>query len=87
LFYGTWVSDSQSGFRAFSRYAASLINTNADKYEYDSHVIREIRDHNLKFKEIPIKVKYTDYSMGKIHQQGFTNGIKTLLRMIWKILS
>lgn len=86
LFYGIHVSDSQSGFRAYSRFAATIIDTKADKYEYDSKVIREINNNRLKFKEVEIKVRYTKYSMGKSHKQGFFNGLKTLSRMIWDLL-
>jgi UDP-N-acetylglucosamine---dolichyl-phosphate N-acetylglucosaminyltransferase len=86
LLYGIHVSDSQSGFRAYSHYAANIIDTKADKYEYDSKVIREINNNRLKFIEVPIKVRYTEYSMGKPHKQGFVNGIKTLVRMIWGML-
>lgn len=86
LLYGLHVSDSQSGFRAYSRYAATIIDTKADKYEYDSKVIREINSNRLRFAEVPIKVRYTEYSMGKPQKQGFVNGLKTLVRMIWSML-
>lgn len=86
LFYGIYVSDSQSGFRAYSRHAAGIIDTKADKYEYDSKVIREINNNRLSFVEVPIKVRYTEYSMGKTQKQGFVNGIKTLVRMVWGML-
>jgi glycosyltransferase involved in cell wall biosynthesis len=86
-FYGLWVSDSQSGFRAYSRHASELINTKTDRYEYDSEVIREIYTYKLKYKEVPIEVRYTDYSMGKIHKQSFVNGLKTLYKIIWNIIS
>jgi glycosyltransferase involved in cell wall biosynthesis len=86
LFYGMHVTDSQSGFRAYSHYAASIIDTRADKYEYDSKVIREIKNHRLRFKEVPIQVRYTDYSMGKPQKQGFIMGLKTLWRMIWDLI-
>jgi glycosyltransferase involved in cell wall biosynthesis len=86
LLYGIHVSDSQSGFRAYSHYAATIIDTKADKYEYDSKVIREINNNRLRFIEVPIKVRYTEYSMGKVQKQGFVNGIKTLLRMIWGMI-
>jgi len=86
LLYGLHVSDSQSGFRAYSRYAATIIDTKADKYEYDSKVIREINNNRLRFAEMPIKVRYTEYSMGKPQKQGFVNGLKTLVRMIWSML-
>ncbi len=86
LFYGIFVSDSQSGYRAFSKYAIQVINTRADKYEYDSKVIREMKNNRLKFVEVPVQVRYTEYSMGKKHKQGFVNGLKTLGRMIWDML-
>ena len=86
LFYGIKVSDSQSGFRAYSKYAVSKIDTKADKYEYDSKVIREINNNRLSFVEVPIKVLYTDYSKGKPQKQGFINGVKTMLRMIWDMI-
>jgi glycosyltransferase involved in cell wall biosynthesis len=86
-FYGLYVSDSQSGFRAYSRHAAEVINTKTDRYEYDSEVIREIYLYKLNYQEVPIEVRYTEYSMGKIQKQGFWNGMKTLYRMIWNLIS
>lgn len=85
--YGLWVTDSQSGFRAYSRNAAEKINTRGDRYEYDSEVIREIYIYKLKFMEVPIKIRYTKYSMGKIQKQGLLNGLKTLYKMIWNIIN
>ena len=84
--YGLWVSDSQSGFRAYSRHAAEVINTRTDRYEYDSEVIREIYKYKLTYQEVPIEVRYTEYSMGKATKQSLANGIKTLYRMIFHIL-
>lgn len=86
-FYGLYVSDSQSGFRAYSRHASELINTKTDRYEYDSEVIREIYLYKLKYKEVPIEVRYTEYSMGKIQKQGFVNGLKTLYKIIFNLVS
>ena len=85
--FGLYVTDSQSGFRAYSHHAAETINTRGDRYEYDSEVLREIYRYKLKFKEVPIKVRYTEYSLGKIHKQSLINGIKTLYKMVWNIIS
>jgi len=85
--YGLWVTDSQSGFRAYSRHTTEVINTQSDRYEYDSEVIREIRKYKLKYKEVPITVRYTEYSMGKVQKQSFLNGLKTLYKMAWNIIS
>ncbi|MCX6762567.1 MAG: glycosyltransferase family 2 protein [Candidatus Moranbacteria bacterium] len=87
MIYGLWVTDSQSGFRAYSKRAMEQIDTRTDHYEYDSEVIREIRRNQLKHVEIPIEVRYTEYSMGKLQKQGFVNGLKTLYNMIWSIIS
>lgn len=84
--YGLWVSDSQSGFRAYSHRAIDLIDTKSDRYEYDSEVIREIKKHRLAYEEVPIEVRYTEYSLGKTEKQNFLTGIKTALRMVFHIL-
>lgn len=84
--FGLWVTDSQSGFRAYSRKAANLINTRYDRYEYDSEVIREIYIYKLRFQEVPIRVRYTEYSQSKLEKQDFFNGFKTLYKMLWKIV-
>lgn len=84
--YGLWVTDSQSGFRAYSKKATELINTRSDRYDYESEVIREIYLHKLRYIEMPIDVRYTTYSMGKVERQSFVNGIKTLGRMLWRLI-
>ncbi|MEO6077669.1 MAG: glycosyltransferase family 2 protein [Candidatus Andersenbacteria bacterium] len=87
LLYGIHVHDSQSGFRAFSAQAASVIKTRSDAYSYESEVLHEIKRHKLSFCEVPIRARYTAYSTTKLHGQSFTNGLKTLYAMIWNILS
>ncbi len=82
-----WVADSQSGFRAYSARAARTIDVTADFYDYDSEVIREIRRHRLSFQEIPVKVRYTSHSLSKVHKQSLSNGIKTVARMLWQLIS
>lgn len=86
-FYGLWVSDSQSGFRAYSRSALECISTSADAYDYESEIIKEIHNHHLVYKEVPISVHYTDYSMSKSNRQNTYNGFKTLYKIIWKVIS
>jgi glycosyltransferase involved in cell wall biosynthesis len=82
LIFGLWVTDSQSGFRAYSKKAISVIETQTARYEYDSEVIWEIKKHKLKYIEVPIEVRYTQHSMSKKHRQGMKNGLKTLAKMI-----
>jgi glycosyltransferase involved in cell wall biosynthesis len=82
LLYGLWVTDSQSGFRAYSKHAISKIHTSSDRFAYDSEVIREIRRNRLTFVEIPIKVRYTEYSTSKQGRMTVGKGVRTFIRMI-----
>ena len=83
--FGLWVTDSQSGMRAYSRRAADLIDTRYDRYEYESEVIHEINHHHLAFAEVPITIRYTDYSMNKGHGQSLTNGVLTVYKMLFRL--
>ena len=80
FFFGLFVRDSQSGFKILNRRAIEKINLTYDTFEFCSEMIGEIYRNNLSFKEVPIKVIYTDHSQSK--GQSFSNGIK----MIWKFL-
>ena len=86
--------DLQAPLQTISNYVQLLerryrekLDTKADKYEYDSKVIREIKSNRLRFKEVPVHTRYTSYSMGKKQKQGFINGLVTLGRMLWKMIA
>lgn len=83
MLYGLWVTDSQSGFRGYTKEAMQRIDTKTDRYEYDSEVIREIARNKLSFVEVPIEVRYTKYSMGKAQKMNLKNGIKTACKMFF----
>lgn len=88
IFFGIMVSDSQSGLRAYSKKAYNSVYTYMDRYEFESEMLGQIKSANLKIKEVPIKVIYTDYSrskykhMNRFSAQGLTNGIKMVIRLI-----
>lgn len=65
VFFHIWVSDSQSGFKAFSRKALYAITISTSGYEFCSEIIGEIKRKNLRYREIPISTIYTDYSKRK----------------------
>ncbi|MDG1950468.1 MAG: glycosyltransferase family 2 protein [bacterium] len=78
--FGAWVTDSQSGFRAFNRKALKQIQIKTNRMEVSSELIAEAKRHNLKLVEVPIKAIYTDYSLSK--GQSFFVGIKTLIKLV-----
>lgn len=80
--YGLWVADSQSGMRAYSKRAIDLIETMADRYDYDSEIMREIVRNGLSYTEMIIHVRYSDYSQKKVDRQSLTSAIQTVIKMI-----
>ena len=78
--FGAWVTDSQSGYRAFNRFALSRIHIRTNKMEVSSELIAESKRHGLNLVEVPIKAIYTDYSLSK--GQSFFVGIKTLVKLV-----
>ncbi|PIN80533.1 hypothetical protein COV16_00755 [Candidatus Woesearchaeota archaeon CG10_big_fil_rev_8_21_14_0_10_34_8] len=65
LFYGIKLTDSHNGFRAFTREAASKLDLKSDRMEHASEILGQIAKHNIKYKEIPVTITYTDYSLEK----------------------
>ncbi|MGB2986055.1 MAG: glycosyltransferase family 2 protein [Phycisphaerae bacterium] len=59
------VTDAHNGFRVFSRRAAQKINITLDRMAHASELIDQIRASELPFKEVPVKIRYTDYSLKK----------------------
>lgn len=80
VLFGAWVSDSQSGYRAFTKSALSKIRIKTNRMEVSSELIAEAKTHQLTLVEVPIKAIYTEYSLSK--GQSFFTGIKTLVKLI-----
>ena len=62
---GIPVPDATSGFRAFSRAAAQRIQITIDRMAHASELIDQIRASGLPYREVPVEIRYTDYSLQK----------------------
>ena len=82
IFYGLWVSDSQSGFRAYNKKAVKLIETNNDRYEFETEIVREIVRNKLKWTEKIIDVRYSDYDQKKRNKQSFVSAVKMIIKLV-----
>lgn len=80
VLFGVRTTDSQSGFRAFSREAASRLDLKTDRMEVSSEILAEVARLNLRLVHVPIASRYTAYSLSK--GQSFTMGIRTLGRLL-----
>jgi len=65
LMYGVLSSDSHNGLKALSRSAALRIDISSNGWEYCSEIIEEIVLKKIDYCEVPVTVKYTDYSIKK----------------------
>jgi glycosyltransferase involved in cell wall biosynthesis len=83
LLFGVKTSDSQSGFRAFSRKAISKLSLKTQGMEVSSEFFSEIKAKRLKFVEVPVKVIYSDYSRRK--GQSNLNAMSILIRLILRL--
>ena len=85
LFYGIKLTDAHNGFRALSRHAAEQIEITMDGMAHASEIVSEIKQKNLKYVEVPVIIKYTEYS--KEHGQSSFNAIRIFYRMVLEKLT
>ncbi len=84
LLSGRVVSDSQSGFKAFSPKALKKICLTSNGYEFSIEIIRLAGNFKLEIGEVPVSVVYTDYSLSK--GQHLAAGFKTVFKLILQSL-
>jgi glycosyltransferase involved in cell wall biosynthesis len=82
--YRKIVSDSQSGFKAFTRHAVSAMELNCAGYEICSEIVGEIYRREFRYKSIPVRAVYTPYSRSK--GQPFLNGVNLVLSLFMRLM-
>jgi glycosyltransferase involved in cell wall biosynthesis len=82
FFSGILLSDTHNGFRAQARAAALKIRINENRMAHASEILHEIVRHALRFCEVPVTVRYTEYS--KQRGQRSTNAFHIVRRLLWR---
>jgi glycosyltransferase involved in cell wall biosynthesis len=59
------VSDIHNGFRALSARAATRIHLQMDRMAHASEILEQIQRSGLPYREVPVTIRYTSYSIGK----------------------
>lgn len=83
IFYGVKMTDAHNGFRALSRNAAEKIRITSDRMAHASEIVEEVHRLRLKYKEVPVTIRYTKETMRKGHGS-FSEGCRILYNMIMK---
>jgi glycosyltransferase involved in cell wall biosynthesis len=84
LFSGMWLTDAHNGFRALSRHAANSIDLRENGFAHATELLDQIRRANLRYKEIPTPIQYSEYSRqkGEKFWNGFNIVVDTVLRKV-----
>ena len=82
---GFSIYDTQSGLRAFSyKLIDYLLNTSGERYEYEMNVLLNLKDNNIKYKEISIQTIYIGNNETS-HFKTFSDSFKIYKNIIkWK---
>jgi polyprenyl-phospho-N-acetylgalactosaminyl synthase len=80
LFCGILLSDAHNGLRALNRTALEKITITENRMAHASEILFKIKKHRLRYMEVPVHVRYTNYSRKK-GQSGW-DSIKVLFDIV-----
>lgn len=79
-FSGLRLTDSQNGLRAFSRAAAEQLPMTHDGMAHASEFLDQLAIAGLPYKEVPVTIHYTPYSIA--HGQRASNAISIVRQLV-----
>ena len=82
IFYGARMSDPHNGYRVIALSALRRIVLTSDGMHYANEVNEQIKKYHMKYKEVPVHIRYSDYSLRK--GQKNSNSLKLAAEMIYK---
>ncbi|MEL6672426.1 MAG: glycosyltransferase family 2 protein [Bacteroidota bacterium] len=65
LLTGLWLTDAHNGYRALNAKALATIHITQNGMAHNSEIIQETARHQLRYKEVPVVIRYSDYSLAK----------------------
>jgi polyprenyl-phospho-N-acetylgalactosaminyl synthase len=85
-FTGVWLSDAHNGFRALSRHAAGKIQLRENGFAHATEILELLRREKLSYTEVPVAIRYTNYSRSKGQSvfNSFNIVIDLMLRKLFK---
>lgn len=75
------LSDAHNGYRVFRYSVLEKLSLTIDGMGYASELTEQIARNNIKYREVPVNILYSDYSLGK--WQKSSNAFWIVLRFIW----
>ena len=82
LITGILLTDAHNGLRAFNKKALHSIHFHQPGMAHASEILYEVRRKSLRYLEMPVHIRYTDYSKRK--GQGLLNSVNILFHLFFK---
>ncbi len=77
---GLKLTDTHNGLRVFNRHTAEVLNLQMPDFAHASEILERIKHNDLKYKEVPVTITYTNYSKAK--GQSMINAVNILFDVI-----
>ena len=77
---GMKMTDAHNGLRLFRRDALQAISLRHNRMAHASEIVTEIRDSGLPWREMPVHIRYTEYSKSK--GQSLLNSVNILVELV-----
>ncbi len=82
MFNKIWVTDPHNWYRVITTKCLDKLKVESDWMTYASELLEEIKKNWLKFEEVPVNIRYTEYSLSK--GQKNSNALNILWELIYK---
>jgi glycosyltransferase involved in cell wall biosynthesis len=79
---GLELTDTHNGLRVFNRKAAETIYITLPDMAHASEILTIVRQERLKYKEVPVTIQYSEYSMSK--GQSMLNAVNIIFDLLVK---
>lgn len=85
IFSQVKLTDTHNGFRAFNMVALNRINITQNRMAHASEIIDQVVNRGVRYIEMPVSVKYDQYSKSKKNQSNM-NSLRIVFNMIFSRL-
>lgn len=75
-----WLSDAHNGFRAFSANAARQIKLTQNRMAHATEIVSEIARLKLSYIEVPVRIRYTQYS--RLKGQRASDAVNIIIELL-----
>ena len=79
LLTGLRLTDGQNGFRVLGVRALGAIRITYDGMAHNSEILKQIKQHGLRYQEYPVEVRYHRYG------QGIGGGLRIVADFVWRL--